>query len=204
MNVTPLGKLTGFVAIEKPSTKFDDNGIYSCQVGFTGASAKEMVKLIDEIMTENMKKNTKIKRMAAPPYTIEDDTLIVKFKNKAQITSRAGEVFEKCIKIFDAHNKPVTGPLFMGEGSEVRVAFKPYCWSVAALGNGCTLQLEMVQVVDLVKREPGSSDGNPFEAVEGYTAAKKNDNPFAEDKNDTEDDIHQEMVDKINASNYDF
>ena len=186
MNVTPNGKLTGFVAIEKPSTKFDDNGVYSCQVAFTGADAKEMVKLIDGLM-EDANKNGKVaKRKAQPPYTIEDKTLVVKFKNKARITSRSGEVFEKTIKIFDAQNKAVTEPLFMGEGSVVRIAFKPYCWSVAALGNGCTLQLEMVQVIDLVKREQGSSEGNPFEATEGFTAARKNDNPFEEAETKTE------------------
>lgn len=201
MNVTPNGKLTGFVAIEKPSTKFDDNGVYSCQVGFTGPAAKEMVKIIDEIMAANMKKNDKIKRMAAPPYTIEDKTLVVKFKNKAKITSRSGEVFEKSVKIYDAQSKLVDVPLFIGEGSTVKVAFKPYCWSVAALGNGCTLQLEMVQIIDLVRREQGSSEDNPFEAVEGFTAAKKDYNPFAEDKNDTEEEFH---TDKMRDESFDF
>lgn len=189
MNVTPNGKLTGFVAIEKPSTKFDDNGVYSCQVAFTGDAAKKMKKVIDELMAESASKNKKVKKAAQPPYTIEDKMLVVKFKQKARIVTRGGDVWEKEVKIFDAKNKKVEEPLFMGEGSTVRVAYKPYLWQVAALGCGCTLQLEMVQVIDLVKREAGGTD-NPFDAVEGFTAADKDANPFeaGDDEDDTEED----------------
>lgn len=193
MNATPNGKLTGFVAIEKPSTKFDENGVYSCQVAFTGSDAKAMKEMIDGFMAESMNKSAKVKKPGMPPYTIEGKTLVVKFKQKARIVTKAGDVYEKEIKVYDAANKLVEEPLFMGEGSTVRVAFKPYLWAVAALGCGCTLQLEMVQVIDLVKRTSGGSD-NPFESTEGFTAAKKDVNPF-----EAKDEVVEEPASEDNG-----
>ena len=174
---TPVGTLKGFVAIETPSTKFDDAGIYSCQVAFTGESAKAMKKTVDEIMAGALSSAKRSKRGANPPYTIEGKELVVKFKQKARIKSKAGEVFEKTVKIFDAKAKPVTEQLMIGEGTTVIVNYSPYTWDVAALGAGCTLQLEMVQILDLVKRS-GGGGGNPFDEMEGFTAAKKDANPF--------------------------
>lgn len=176
MEVTPIGRLTGFTAIERPSTKFDDNGVYSCQVAFKGEGAKAMKKLIDGYMEKSLDSNKSVKKAANPPYSVENKELIVKFKQKARIVSRSGEVYEKDVKIFDAANEKVNEPLFMGEDSQVRVAFNPYMWQVPALGCGVTLQLEMVQVIELVKREGGG--GNPFEEMEGFVAAKKDVNPF--------------------------
>ena len=190
MNVTPKGNLTGFVAIEKPSTKFDDNGVYSCQVIFTGKDAKKMKTEIDELMAESLKNAKGVNKAANPPYTVEGKTLVVKFKQKARIVTRAGDVYEKEIKLFDAKNNKIEDYLGIAADSVVKVAYKPYTWGVAALGAGVTLQLDMVQVIDLVKRKGGGMD-NPFGEEEGFTAANKNVNPFAggEEEDNDEDDI---------------
>jgi hypothetical protein len=196
MKATPIGTLTGFVAIEKPSTKFDDNGVYSCQVSFTGKDAKEMKETIDAYMEESKTNSKKVSRMANPPYTIEGKTLVVKFKQKARILSRSGDFYEKEVKLFDAKNNPVEEQLFLGEGSAVRVAYKPYLWGVAALGCGCTLQLEMVQVIDLVKRQSGG-EANPFGEEEGFVAAKKDVNPF--ETAEAEDAVDEEPAGEDNG-----
>lgn len=194
MNVTPNGKLTGFVAIEKPSTKFNEDGVYSCQVEFTGDDAKKMKKAIDKLMAKSASNNKKINKAAQPPYTIDGKTLIVKFKQKARIKTNSGKVWEKEVKVFDSQNNKVEEPLFMGEGSTVRVAYEPYLWQVNALGCGCTLQLEMVQVIDLVKREATEPE-NPFDAVEGFTAANKDANPFESDESEAAEDEEDDDID---------
>ena len=65
LTVTPVGILTGFVALEKPSVKFDNNGIYCCQVAFTGADAKDMKRKINQLMDHSFTTGSKsgIKRM---------------------------------------------------------------------------------------------------------------------------------------------
>jgi len=197
MKVTPNGTLTGFVAIEKPSTKFDDNGVFSCQVAFTGEDAKKMKKEIDNAMAESLKNAKGVKRAANPPYTIEGKTLVVKFKQKARIVTRKGDVWEKDVKLFDAANKPITEYIAVGEGSVVKVAYDSYAWGVAALGAGITLQLQMVQVIDLVKRSSGDGGvDNPFEATEGFTAANKKTNPFeGSDDDDVEETVEDDDID---------
>lgn len=184
---TPTGVLTGFVAIEKPSTKFDDTGVYSCQVAFTGKDAVKMEGIIDGLMSgaAQIGLSKDVKRSANPPYTMENKTLTVKFKQKARISSKTGQVYEMNIKLYDAKGVLIEQEIGLGTGSLVKVAFSAYSWAVASLGAGITLQPVCIQVIKLVKYAGGSS--NPFEAEEGYTAAVKNDQPFG-DTDDTTDD----------------
>lgn len=172
--VTPTGSLTGFVAIEKPSTKFNEDGVYSCQVAFTGPAAQEMKSRIDDYMKASLL-SSKGKKAANAPYTIEDKTLIVKFKNKAMIRTRTGETINLTVRLYDAKNKEINEQINLGEGSLVKVAYQPYLWNVSSLGAGCSLQLSMVQVIKLEART--AAGGSPFGEESGFTAPPK-DNPF--------------------------
>ena len=174
---TPVGTLKGYVALESPSTKFDEAGVYSCQVVFKGNDAQSMKKVIDGLMADSLSSAKRSKRGANPPYTIEGKELVVKFKRKARIKARSGEVYEHKVKLFDANAKLIEEELLMGEGTKVIINYSSYCWDVASTGAGCTLQPDMVQVLDLVKRS-GGGGGNPFDEMEGFTAAKKDANPF--------------------------
>ena len=181
MKVTPIGKLTGFVAIERPSTKFDEAGVYSCQVAFAGDSAKKIKSDIDELMAQSLANGKTVTKPFEPPYTIEGKELIVKFKQKAKIVSKTGESFTSKVRIFDSKNQEMSD-VGMGAGSTVIIAYKPYLWAVKALGCGVTLQLRMVQVLDLVKIE--GFGASPFDSTEGFVASVKEDDPFDTDKND--------------------
>lgn len=196
MEVTPVGKIVGFVAIEVPSTKFDDNGVYSCQMEFVGEAALEMKTKIDLAMAASLTAGSPrgIKRSANPPYTIQDKVLVVKFKQNAQIVKRDGEKIELDIKIYDTNAKLVDEPLYIGEGTTCKIAYTPYYWAVASTGCGCTLQPKMVQIIDLVKRENRS---NPFDTVEGFTSAPKG-NPFETAKTEPK------LEEKISTSDDDF
>jgi hypothetical protein len=167
--VTPTGTVSGFVALETPSTKFDPDGTYSCQVDFVGADAKAMKTTIDKLMTASLENGAQrgVTRAANAPYTIADKVLTVKFKQKAVIKAKDGRVFNKEVKLFDSKGKPVTSELGIGCGSEIKVAYTNYAWAVAALGCGVSLQPEFVQVIKLVKYQ-GSGDSNPFGVEDGF------------------------------------
>lgn len=178
MNLTPKGKLTGFVAIEKPSDKFGP-ATYSCKVAFEAEEARAMKATIDDLMKKSEKKAGK-PGVAKPPYVISNKQLIVTFKQKAEIRSKAGKVYEKTITIYDSKANVVEGFLNVSEGSTVRISFDPYMWHVASQGGaGVTLQLHSVQVIDLVTFGGGNNaDVNPFDEVEGTFAAANGGNPF--------------------------
>ncbi len=103
MKTTPIGILSGFVALESPSTKFNDDGIYTCEMDFTGDAILTMKDQISIAL-----KDSRIKyregnvKEASPPYKIENDVLTVRFKQKAKIVSRSGKSYEKTITIYDA------------------------------------------------------------------------------------------------------
>jgi len=176
MALTTVGTLTGFISIETPSAKY---GTYSCKMAFTGDNAKSMKASIDKHMADSLAKSGGSDQ-AKPPYKIVDKQLVVNFKQKAEVKSKAGKVFEFTVKIFDCKGQPVEEVLNIGEGTEARISYSPYMWNVATQGGaGITMQLDMVQVVKLVTYDGGSGGGNPFDAVEGdFTAAKKDVNPF--------------------------
>lgn len=174
--LTPIGQLTGFVAIETPSVKFGP-ATYSCKMAFTGTEAKKMKEAIDMIMLDSKAKSGS-KGSANPPYKVEDKQLIVSFKQKAEIKSRAGKVYEMTVKVYDAKGQPVNEVLGMGSGTECRISYSPYMWTVPSLGGaGATLQLEMIQILKLVKYE-GGGGGNPFGEVEGDFVIETKTNPF--------------------------
>lgn len=193
--VTPTGIVSGFVAIETPSTKFDPDGTYSVQVDFVGNDAKHMKKAIDKLMADSLEAGIRreVTRAANPPYSIKNKILTVKFKQKAVIKARDGRTFNKDVKIFDAKGKPVNTDLGIGADSFIKVAYTDYLWAVSALGCGVSLQPEFIQVIKLVKYE-GGSDANPFEIEEGY---EDEDAPFnneeaeatPDDGDDADDDF---------------
>lgn len=185
--LTPVGELTGFVAIETPSDKFGP-ATYSCKMAFTGKNAKEMKALVDGHMKESATKQ-KATSSATPPYKIVDDTLVVNFKQRASVTTKTGKTFEFDVKLFDCKGKPVEEVLNLSAGSVVRISYAPYMWSVPSQGGaGCTMQLEMVQVIKAVKYNGGGE--NPFGEEEGtYEAAKKDTNPFDTTDEDTSGDF---------------
>lgn len=180
MALTPVGTVTGFSAIEKPSDKFGP-ATYSCKLEFTGEDAKNMKATIDRLMEES-KAQHKAKGNAKPPYTVSNKVLTVNFKRKAEITTKAGKHYEFDVKLFDCKGKPVEEVLNIGEGTQLRISYTPYMWSVQSQGGaGLTMQMDMCQVVKLVKYSGSGTSSNPFGEVEGdFTAAKKDSNPFEE------------------------
>jgi len=178
MALTLIGTVHGYSAIEKPSDKFGP-ATYSCKLTFTGEAAKKMKAAVDALMAES-KATKKASGNAKPPYTIVDKQLIVSFKRKAEVTTKADKHYEFDVKLFDCKSKPVGKLLNIGEGTELIISYSPYMWNVQSQGGaGVTLQMEMAQVVKLVKYSSNGGGGNPFEEVDGdFTVAEKDTNPF--------------------------
>lgn len=193
MPITPKVKLSGYVFIEHPSTKYKPEGEYSCKADYTGTAAKKMKKTLDDFMKESLAKASNAKKEANPPYIISGTgdkmVLTVTFKQKAVIITKTGEKFEKEVKLFDAKANPIEEQIMLGAGSTVIISYSVYMWNVSATGAGITLQPEMIQVIDLVKREQNFTE-NPFSERDGYTAAKKDQSPFSPEDNtdDTAED----------------
>lgn len=189
---TPKGKIVGFISIEKPSTKFDPNGEYSCKVAFTGEDAKTMKKTIDDIMEESRNGTNNSTRLAAPPYTVENKQLVVKFKEKARI-NKFGTMIDTEISLYDSKKNKINDFIGLGKESVVSIAYKPYVWNNPSLGSGCTLQLKMVQIFELVKMDMESNeDFNPFDADEGSFQIENDDSGLEEEElNDDTDDSYE-------------
>jgi hypothetical protein len=181
--VTPKGYIVGYCALAKPSTKFNPDGTYSCQMLFSGNNGAEIKGQIDEWMRESKFEN-KAKRLANPPYTVEGTDVTVKFKSNACFTSKAtGEKTSITIRMHDAGGHPVTSAPNIGEGTVAKIAYAPYKWHTAALGAGVTLQVSAIQIIDLVEFASSSA----FTKEEGTFVAPSKASPFAEpDRNSDE------------------
>jgi len=191
--MTPFGVLQKYAYIVKPSTKFDDAGVYEFKLEFAGEDAKTMKKYIDGCMKKSLEDSGKDK--AAPaPYTInkDDKTLTVKFKLKASIKTRKGDIWERSIALYGPKGGKVTKPKMYAEGTELRVNMTPYLWFAGSMGAGVTLQPLAVQFRKVVEWNPEMV--NEFEAVEGYessdvfTAADGQMEPPANSTSDDEED----------------
>jgi hypothetical protein len=150
--VSPKG-LASYPFINKPSTKFNQDGEYSIKliVGKDEARnfANQIKSVIAEYETEQkaLLKKDKLKH-ADLPYSVEGDNVVFRFKNNAVIKSRTGETWEQKVAIFDAKGNPCTE--LVGSNSVVKVACEIAPYYVPAIGLGASLRLKAVQVIELV------------------------------------------------------
>lgn len=162
--ITPKGKAK-YPHVTNPSTTFNPDGEYSCDLLVSEEVALEFKASIDEIYEAAYKeekktqKKPKLKRAPDSMYPIrqdEDGEWFIRGKQPAKKTARSGEVYEFGVKIFDTKGKPTEAKV--GSGSILKMAVEPRPWFVAVHGFGITLALKAVQVIDLVEYGGGSSD----------------------------------------------
>lgn len=181
--VTPVGAAK-FAWLTKADTKFNADGEYRTELLLEPAEAQELIEAIDaaieaqkEKVIEDLKakgkkgKALKIK-MSNAPYKDDTDAdgeetglISFKFKMKAKVTSKKGDIIEMKPAIFDASNKPIKGvPVF--SGSQIQVAYEIFPYYTAMAGCGVSLRLKAVRVVELVS---ANQDGSGYfgDAVEG-------------------------------------
>ena len=159
--VSPSGKVT-WAYIERPNTKFSEEGEYQLAFTIPRKEAKKFMATIDEWM-ESSQKESGAKKMADPPYKEDGDDVLFKFKQKPFFKSKNGEKRKATIRLIDAKLNPYN--VSIGRGSDVKVSFRPAFWTVQG-GAGVTLYMDAVQVINLIPYNPISDMG--FEEEEGY------------------------------------
>jgi len=167
---TPVG-VANYPYISKPDTQFDAEGVYKVTLAVPEEEAKPIVDLINAELLAGIKAlkeaKPKTKFKSAPlPYSKEEDddgnetgNILIKFKSKAAYKP----------SVFDAKNNPMVNHNIWG-GSELKVNGAIAFYSSPSIGQGVTLRLRAVQVIQYVEGSDGAGKFN-FEEEDGYVSA---------------------------------
>jgi hypothetical protein len=179
--ITPVG-VAKFIHVNKPNTKFHDDGVFSVDLVLEGADADQLRDSLQELaeaarkeMAERDKKPVILKYELVTGFgdNLDKDGndaggMLFKFKNKAVYRPKDGEPKNIIIPIYDSRKKPLDG-VMVGHGSKVRVAFEAAPFAMPATKKaGLTLRLKAVQVVDLKSYTERSADSYGFGEEDGY------------------------------------
>lgn len=101
--------------------------------------------------------------------------IVFKFKTKTSYKTKAGDIVQRTVPIFDAKGKPIKGDIGTGSICKVRFTTNPYHKS--ATNCGLTLYLDAVQVIDF--KEPGgaSAESFGFDVEDGFSVDDINNVP---------------------------
>jgi len=185
--VTPVG-VSQFAWLNKPDTKFDENGHYKVNLIVSANDAKPLIKSInDEIAkaVEMAKEKSKGKNIKTANTPFEEEVveetvngkkvmkptgnIIFKFKAKAKIIMKNGDVIDNKVPIFDSKGTPMTNQVWSGSEMKASADMIPYYTAMA--GAGVSLRLKAVQITKLVEGSGASSSSHGFSEVkDGYTA----------------------------------
>jgi hypothetical protein len=166
---TPVG-VANYPYISKPDTQFDAEGVYKVTLAVPEDEAKPVIDLINAELLAGVKalkeSKPKTKFKSAPlPYAkeLDDDgnetgNVLIKFKSKAAYKP----------SVFDAKNNPMINHNIWG-GSEIKVNGAIAFYSSPSIGQGVTLRLRAVQVIQYVEGSDGAGKFN-FEEEDGYVA----------------------------------
>lgn len=193
MHTTPKG-IFNYPRLNKPDTKFGDNGKYKVNLIIPSEEAAELMQLITDADTAyyqevtNKARQEKKKPPVHKPLPFSfvtdletgEETGDVEFKfsmNASGIDAKTNKAWQRRPMIYDA-KKAVIDPekVQIWGGSEGRVSFfvHPYTNN----GAGISLKLEAVQVTKLVSGGGRSAEAYGFDEEEGYAVE---DSDVAED-----------------------
>ena len=177
--VTPVG-VSQFAWLNKPDTKFDENGHYKVNLILDGNSAKPLIKSINDEnkkAVEMAKEKSKGKNIKTANTPFEEEyadgkptgNIIFKFKAKAKIIMKNGDVIDNKVPIFDSKGTPMTNQVWSGSEMKVSADMIPYYTAMA--GAGVSLRLKAVQITKLVEGSGANSSAHGFSEVkDGYVA----------------------------------
>lgn len=191
--VTGKGELTGFIALIKPSTKFNKKGVYTANILLSKEEGEVLAQKIKDVRTEQFKKfgkNTKVADLPCIPYEIIDPETgesspdpqgryILKTTASAYIEN--GKIGKR-IMIINAKKQPVKN-INVGEGTIARLGVVLSGYSVAGK-TGVSAKLGMVQIIDLVEYVGGAFSLDSFDEEEGFDGLGEE---FTEDTVTTEE-----------------
>lgn len=155
---TPKGTAI-FPNLNKPDTKFDENGVYSVTLRLAEEDAAEFIDAIEagmdeaeEVARKDNPKAKKIKR-ADPPYGPaydkdgEEITGFVDIRFKSKATTRDGD--PRKVIITDARGTRMNNPPLIRMGSTIRVAAHISPFYTGMVGAGVSLRIAGVKLLKL-------------------------------------------------------
>jgi len=166
--VSPKG-IGRFVMIDKPSTKYKEDGEYIVKLAIPASSkqAKAFMKKIDGWLEECWETHGST-RKANPPYAEDGNEILFSFKQNGVFRSRKDNTHRKVtISVVDSKLNPVK--VNVGAGSELKVSFRPNLYKSPG-GDGVKLYMDAVQVLSLVEYVPQAELG--FSEEEGFEASE--------------------------------
>jgi len=198
--VTPVG-VSQYCWLNTPDTKFDkeNGGHFKTNLILKGSEAQTVIKSIKEEMKKSLemaKEKTKGKEPKTANMPFEEEyidgkptgNIIFKFKAKAKIMMKSGDVIDIKIPIFDRKSGDVIDikiPIFdskgtpmkeqVWSGSEMKISADMIPYYTAMAGAGVSLRLKAVQITKLVEGGAGAgAKGHGFDEIkDGYVAPEE-------------------------------
>tara|TARA_Y100000593_G_scaffold45350_2_gene86285 strand:+ start:1731 stop:2330 length:600 start_codon:yes stop_codon:yes gene_type:complete len=165
---TPAG-IAKWAWVSKADTKYNSDGEFKVTLVLEKDAAEPLINKIEKELKEfyaGLKAQGKKKiKEAVRPYGEEVDdegdptgNVEFKFKSKAKFVPR--------IPVFDSSGKPMTNvDVWSGSKIKVNTTLAPYS---AGIGEGLSMRLNAVQVIDLVRGTNGTAEGYGFGEEDGY------------------------------------
>ena len=208
--VTGKGELVGFIALTKPSTKFNKEGVYTVNILLPKEEGEALYQKIKDIRTEQFKtygKGTKVADITkCKPYTTVDEETGEEIADPAGryvLTANSSAYIKdgkigKRIQIINAKKKPVKN-ISIGEGTIARLGVVLSGYSVAGK-TGVSVKLGLVQIIELVEYSGSAFSLDAFDEEDGFdglgeeftddaptTPENNNEVPFDEDDDEEAD-----------------
>ena len=179
--VTPIG-VSQYCWLNTPDTKFDkeNGGHFKTNLIIKGSAAQPLIKSIKDEMKvslEMAKEKSKGKKPKTANMPFEEEyadrkptgNIIFKFKAKAKIMMKSGDVIDIKIPVFDSKGIPMKEQIWSGSEMKVSADMIPYYTAMA--GAGVSLRLKAVQISKLVEGSGSGAKNHGFEEIkDGYVA----------------------------------
>lgn len=157
---TPVGE-TLFCWVDKPQPPFEGKGdaSYTITQVFSGPAADKVRKMVEDLAAKSKAINP---GRAAPVYSFRphrdkegnEVSGLFELRTKVRAFSKSGRNNQPLVLDAAGNRIPANQIPRIGRGSKVMVGFSVYFWTSKALGNGFTLQPEVVRIVELNEVKP--------------------------------------------------
>lgn len=173
---TPKGKAV-YPKLDKPDTKFNDDGLWSCRLHVSEADYNTFKLQVDDVVERAYKAECashgkELPRANNTPIRVTDEgDYEIYAKQVAKKSTRNG-VLEFSVPLYDSAVKVIEERPKVGSGSTVRMSVEIFPWYVSSQGFGYSLRLKAVQILDLVEYDSSASG---FSAEDGYVSESLDD-----------------------------
>lgn len=199
---TPIG-VAKYPHLNKPDTRFDDDGVYKCDLIVPEDEAAELVEYLEGLRDDffetldakKQKQYTKAPVCEAELDDAGDETGNVIFKTKLNAVGRndKGDEWHNEPKLFDSFGNPVDREAVqIWSGSKLIVAGVVRTYAMGSTKKvGVSLKCDGVQIVELVTGGQATADSFGFKP-QGNGFAFTQDEPAPAAESDADDDSGDE------------